>query len=75
MKKKTMVTIAVGAAVTGLAIYLFATDSGKKIRKKIVRKGLDTSEKIEDLFKAGKERFETIKTDMLKECDREDVVA
>jgi hypothetical protein len=75
MKKEVVVAIAAGVAVTGLAIFLFATDKGKKFRKNVKVKGLTASATIADLIKAGKEKLESVKEDMLKECDSREVVA
>ena len=75
MKKGVIVAIAAGVAITGLAIFLFATEKGKKFRKNINVRGLTATATMEDLIRAGKEKLETIKADMLKECDSREVVA
>jgi hypothetical protein len=75
MKKEMIIAIAAGVAVTGLAFFLFGTETGKKFRRNIKFDSTGLNSKFEGLLHKGKERFDSLKAEMLKECDRNEAVA
>jgi hypothetical protein len=75
MKKEMIIAIAAGVAVTGLAFFLFGTETGKKWRRNIKINGTGLNSKFEGLINTGKQRLDSFKAEMLKETDSKEVVA
>ena len=69
MKSKNGLWIALAAGVTvaGLVGFLFATEKGKEMTKKWMKKGEKYAEDLDGVFDKAKEKFSTVKKDVVSE--------
>ena len=69
MKSKNGLWIALAAGVTvaGLVGFLFATEKGKEMTKKWMKKGEKYAEDLDSVFDKAKEKFATVKKDVVSE--------